>query len=329
MQTLTYRSELAKINAALAFNPALNCLALADDVDAMVGSWQIEDGLNALFDGLLGARNSMSREEFRALAEYLRSEHPVVEALFGDPMTKRAWEKPRGYAGDAVMMDYLYGIHYAEEAEAQASELGREIYRYIQSRPAGQAVRYRRQHIAGLIDQLAEAKERPSVLAIAAGHLREAELSQALSAGQLGRFVALDADADSMQEVRKHYSGMGVETVHGSVRHILARKVKLGTFDFVYAAGLYDYLNDSIAQALTSRMFDMTNPGGQVLVPNFAPSVKDRAYMETFMAWDLIYRDAKDMEKLVAGIDAAQIESCKVYPDPTNSVVYLLVKKTA
>ena len=44
MQTLTYRNEIARINAALAFNPALTCLALADDVNAMVGARQIEDG---------------------------------------------------------------------------------------------------------------------------------------------------------------------------------------------------------------------------------------------------------------------------------------------
>jgi hypothetical protein len=329
MQNSIYRNELARIDAALALNPVLNCLALADDVEAMVGARRIEEGLDALFDGLLGARENMAREEWLALARYLRSEHPVVEALYDDPMTRRAWEKPRGYAGDAVMMDYLYGIHHADAAESQASELGREIYRYIRSRPAGQAVRYRRQHIAGLIDQLAAEKAGPSVLAIAAGHLREAELSCALPAGRIGRFVALDADADSMQEVAKHYGGLGVETVHGSVRHILARKVKLGQFDFVYAAGLYDYLNDAVAQALTARMFEMTKPGGQVLVPNFAPSVKDRAYMETFMDWDLIYRDRRDMTRLLAGIDATQVESTSVYMDPHNSVVYLLIKKAA
>lgn len=329
MQTLTYRNEIAKINAALAFNPALTCLALADDVNAMVSARQIEDGLDTLFDGLLGARQNMSREEWLALACYLRSEHPVLEAIFGDPMTHRAFEKPRGYAGDAVMMDYLYGIHSAGQAEAQASELGRAIYRYIRNRPAGQAVRFRREHLAGIIDGLAARKDQPSVLAIAAGHLREAELSQALATGKIGRFVALDADADSLREVETRYGPMGVTTVHGSVRRILAGKIGLGTFAFVYAAGLYDYLNDAVAQALTGRMFEMTNPGGHVLVPNFAPSVKDRAYMETFMNWDLVYRDRHDMASLIEGIDPAQIESRTIYGDPPNSVVYLRIQKAA
>ena len=328
MQTLTYRNEIARINAALTFNPALTCLALADDVDVMVGARQIDDGLNALFDGLLGARDNMPREDWRGLACYLRSEHPVIEALFQDPLTKRALEKPRGYAGDAVMMDYIYGIH-SGEANRQSSELGRTICSYIQSRPAGQAVRYRREHIARLIDQVAAGKERPSVLSIASGHLREAELSQALAAGKIGRFVALDVDAASLREIDMHYARLGVETVHGSVRHILRRKVQLGSFDFVYAAGLYDYLTDAVAQALTARMFEMVNAGGQLLIPNFAPRVKDRAYMEAFMDWDLIYRDRNDMPRLMEGIEAAQIQSFEVYGDPSHSVVYLLVRKKA
>jgi hypothetical protein len=315
------------MSAALTFNPALHCLALADDVNAMVGARQIDEGLDTLFDGLMGARANLTREEWLAMAAYLRTEHPVLEAVFGDPMTRRAFDKPRGYAGDAVMMDYLYGLHSAAEAEAQASELGRAVYRYIRNRPAGRAVRFRREHLAGLIDELAAAKHRPSVLAIAGGHLREVELSSAMAAGKLGRFVALDADADSLREVERCYSGMGITPIHASVRHILGRKVKLGTFDFVYAAGLYDYLNDGVAQALTARMFEMTNPGGQLLVPNFAPGVQDRAYMEAFMDWDLIYRDRQDMARLMEGIDPSQIESYRIYADPSNSVVYLLLKK--
>jgi extracellular factor (EF) 3-hydroxypalmitic acid methyl ester biosynthesis protein len=91
-----------------------------------------------------------------------------------------------------------------------------------------------------------------------------------------------------------------VQTVHGSVRHILARKLRPGTFDFEYAAGPYDYLADNVAQALAARMFEMVKPGGSMLIPNFAPQVRDRAYLETFMDWNLIYRDEYEMAQLGA-----------------------------
>jgi hypothetical protein len=317
------------MNAILVNNPALTSLCILDEAEALIKSGRVDEGANSVFASLHSARENMSPEDWNEFARYIRDHHELAGLLYEDPMTKRALEKPRGYAGDAVMMDFLYGIHYSHEAAAKASPLGRAIYRYIQSRPAGEAVRHRRAHIAQLIDRISADTSKPSVLAIAAGHLREAEISQALASGSVGRFVALDADADSLREVATNYARLGVETIHGSVRHILARRVKLGTFDLVYAAGLYDYLADNTARALTARMFEMTKPGGRMLIPNFAPQLRDRAYMEALMDWNLIYRDEQAMVMLVSGIEPAEIESCDVQSDPTGSVVYLLVKKSA
>lgn len=288
---------------------------------------KVNQSLCALFEVLHEARNIMEPEQWSAFSSYARTEQPLCDEIHQDPMTRRAFDKPRGYAGDAVMMDYLYGIHSADRLAADTSPLGQEIYRYIQSRPAGQAVRFRREHLAQRIDEIAAGRSGISVLAIAAGHLREAELSAALASGAIERFVALDADPDSLREVEANYCSLGIETIHASVRHLLARKVDLDAFDFVYAAGLYDYLNDAVAQALTARMFELTKAGGQMLIPNFAPSLSDIAYMETYMDWKLIYRDEYDMTQLLARIDPSEIESYDVYSDPTGSVVYLSVKK--
>src|SRR5215471_14831280 len=34
--------------------------------------------------------------------------HPLHRMALEDPFTERAFSKPRGYAGDAVMLDYIY-----------------------------------------------------------------------------------------------------------------------------------------------------------------------------------------------------------------------------
>ena len=54
-----------------------------------------------------------------------------------------------------------------------------------------------------------------------------------------------------------------------------------------------------MAATLTARLFELTKLGGTLLIPNFAPSCPDRGYMESCMAWDLIYRDEYDMTRLV------------------------------
>ena len=288
---------------------------------------RLDDGLSEVWDGLHDVRDSSDPADWRAFAAAMRREDRLRELLHQDPFTRRAFEKPRGYAGDAVMMDYLYGVHSYHTAAAGASELGREIFRFARTRPAARAVCYRREHIAQLIDRTAAAVARPNILAIAAGHLREAERSSALADGLVGRLVALDADAESLREVEARYGRLGVETIHASVRHILAGKLRIGAFDFVYAAGLYDYLSDPVAGALTSRLFEIVNPGGELFIPNFVPSCRDRAFMEAFMNWDLIYRDEYDMSRLVESLPAAHVASYDIYRDPSDSIVYLRVKK--
>ena len=111
-----------------------------------------------------------------------------------------------------------------------------------------------------------------------------------MQTGRIRDFVALDQDEASLKVVARDYAHLGIRTVDGSVRQILSGKPNPGQFDFVYAAGLFDYLNAPVAAALTRRMFDMTRPGGLMLIPNFLTGVRDCGYMEAFMDWHLIYR---------------------------------------
>jgi len=85
--------------------------------------------------------------------------------------------------------------------------------------------------------------------------------------------------------VARDYGHLGIRTLPGSVRQILSGKAKTGQYDFVYAAGLFDYLSGPVAAALICRMFEMTRPGGMMLIPNFLTGGRDAGYMEAFMDW--------------------------------------------
>ena len=226
------------------------------------------------------------------------------------------------------MMDYIYGLGETVLAARQATPLGRAIFQYMDTRPSARAVRYRRQLIANLIDRTA-GRGGSRVLALAAGHLREVEVSNAIGAGEIQNFVALDQDEASIAVVARDYAHLGVRTIEGSVRQILSGKMNPGQFDFVYAAGLFDYLNHPVASALTARMFEMTRPGGLLLIPNFLPGVLDRGYMEAFMDWRLIYRDHADMQALVAALPAMEVADYEIFDDGDDAITFLLVSKAA
>jgi extracellular factor (EF) 3-hydroxypalmitic acid methyl ester biosynthesis protein len=319
MQTIT----------ANVFTPAFlpfTSVSAPDSTYGALRSGNIAPTLDELFDDL-EARREESPAEWAGYARTCLG-HPLAGLLHQDPFTERAFSKPRGYAGDAVMMDFIYGLGETARAACEATPLGRAIFQYMGTRPSAQAVRYRRRLLAGLIDQAAQ-RGGARVLAIAAGHLREVELSTAVKSGAISEFVALDQDEDSLSEVDQHYGRLGIRTLPGSVRQILSGKVTLREYDFVYAAGLFDYLSAPVAGALTQRMFDMVRPGGRMLIPNFRIGTRDRGYMESFMDWHLIYRNEKDMCGLVSVLPKRSVADFQIFDHDVDTVTYLMVSKAS
>lgn len=263
--------------------------------------------------------------QWREQIEFCR-QHPICSLLHEDPFTYRAFSKPRGYPGDAALLDYIYGREEMWPAP-EASCVGRRVFSYTTLAPSTRGVRARRGFIAALIDRLAEEVRHPKVLSIAAGHLREASLLGSLKRRTLGRLVALDTDKESLQEVEDSYGCFGVETVHASFRRIVSRKVHLGQFDLVYASGLIDYLGDGAARRLTAEMFSMLKPGGRVLIANFLPEVRDVGYMETFMDWQLIYRSRQEMTDITMEIPLSEIAEIRLFSEDNQNIIFVQVTK--
>jgi hypothetical protein len=295
-----------------------------DAAHSLLRAGHVAEGLEDLFEDLSLRR----QDEPEGWTDYARTclEHPIRQLLHQDPFTCRAFSKPRGYAGDAVMMDYIYGLGETTQAAHGATALGRAIFAHMSTRPSAHAVRYRRRLLARLIDD-ADSRGGRRVFALAAGHLREIDLSAAAQNRRLDDFVAMDQDEASLAVVARDYAALGVRTVAGSVRSILAGKTRPGQFDLVYAAGLFDYLNGPVAAALTRKLFDMTRPGGTMLIPNFLAGARDSGYMESFMDWHLTYRSHADMQALAATLPAADVARCKVFDDDHATITFLQVSK--
>ncbi|QNI31404.1 class I SAM-dependent methyltransferase [Alloacidobacterium dinghuense] len=167
----------------------------------------------------------------------------------------------------------------------------------------------------------------PRILSIAAGHLREAELSIAFQERRIKEWVAVDQDSKSVEECHRRYCGSVVNPIRGSVRGFLAGKIGTGGFDFIYAAGLFDYLKDPVAKALVRKMCDMLNAEGVLLVANFADGLIDSGYMEAFMDWRLIYRK----EQGIIGLFSEYCENAAInlhaFTDSWKAIIYCIAEK--
>ena len=206
-------------------------------------------------------------------------ESDLLALVHQDPFTSRAFNKPRGYAGDAVMMDYIYGLEENWQPP-KSSFLGQGVFQYTTSAAASAGVRARREHIAEKLDEVARYNDSPEVMAVASGHLREASMSSAVRRRKFGRFVALDADAESLLEVERSFGRFGVQCELADIRKMLTGRMDFGKFDLIYSTGLYDYIKEKTAQKLSYHLFSMLKPGGKLVLANFLPTIEDIGYME-------------------------------------------------
>jgi extracellular factor (EF) 3-hydroxypalmitic acid methyl ester biosynthesis protein len=248
--------------------------------------------------------------------------HPVCALLHQDPFTHRAFAKPRGFAGDAVMLDLVY-FDQGWVGMSGVSELGRRLNRRNRAAGGPRAVRERRNHMAETIDSSALRSPDARVLSVAGGHLREAMRSIAIKTGALAEMVVFDQDGDALATVASAL-GPRVRCVHGAIRSITeGRALPRERFDCIYAAGLYDYLPRPKAACLTEHLFEMLREGGQLLIANFTPDFADAGYTESFMDWDLICRTPDELMDLTANLPASVRANATLYTLSSPELVYL------
>ncbi|HKG93789.1 MAG TPA: hypothetical protein VKA84_17910 [Gemmatimonadaceae bacterium] len=315
-----------------AFNTAADSIRpIEEAADELLGAAfeKIQDGMAAegmdeLVLGLRAMRDSYPTEQWHRFAQSDCLRHPIRRMVHQDPFTRRSFDKPRGYPGDAGILDLIYGV---VPVPAGTTAMGSEVYSYTRWAPACDSVRARREILARTIDRLADEVERPRILSLACGHLREAQCSAAAAAGRLGAFYAVDHDAESLALIQREHAGLGITTVNNTVRGVVTGKVRYADLDLAYAAGLYDYLGLPVATAVTRALLGMTRPGGRVIVANFAPNLVDIGYMESYMAWNLIYRDEAGMQEIADGLPAAEVASSRTFRDGHGNVVYLEVTR--
>lgn len=283
----------------------------------------------------MGDVDSFMTNSAKFLDEQVRTlDAPHLSALLGspgftrahsfalqDPYTRRGYEKPRGYAGDAVLLDYVYGTTSIPDGTTAFGE-AILVWCYRNS-AAFKAVNERKWLLARELTKAATRVTGARCLSVACGHLRELAL---VSVASPARFVALDQDAQSLAVVAATY-GNRVQPVQSNIAELVTMgAAHLGGFDLITIAGLYDYLPNQYAHALTARMVEQLNPGGKLLVANFI-DCWERGYMECFMGWSLIYRSTSELKTLAQGVRSDEFV-VSVFTDSAGVIGYLEITRS-
>jgi len=263
-----------------------------------------------------------------------RQLHPF---LMSSPFMHRIYVKPLGYAGDYEMVNMIM-----RDPREGGSLFAKLLNVFILSQPPATAHRNR---VAYLTKKLVEETVRvaPSgrpmrVLNLGCGPAKEVQ--NFLSEHDLSErteFEMQDFDEEPLRHVRqaleeikiRYQRGTPVKLSRKSVQQVLKQIGKPWAadqrYDFVYCAGLFDYLNDRICKSLVSYFFDIVALGGLVVVTNVEGQNPIRNIMEYMFEWHLVYRNSTALLRLVP--DRAPADSFSVQTEDSAGNIFLEIRK--
>ena len=261
--------------------------------------------------------------------------HSVTQC---SPFMHRAFEKPLGYAGDYEVVDMMFrdpfqgGSYFAKLLNSYALQLPpvvahRNRIQYLQKKLENEA-----------LQALTKGKNM-QVFNLGCGPAREVQ--QFLADSRLSSqasFVLADFEEETLVQTNRvlhelkhrHQRNSHIKTVKLSVAQLIKEHERHGKpadaerYDFVYCAGLFDYLTDAVCQRLMEAFYSMLAPGGLLVATNVDRHAAINQ-MECFLDWHLQYRDSEKMRELAP--TAASPEDVAIKCDPSGANVFIEVRK--
>ncbi|NPA95750.1 MAG: cyclic nucleotide-binding domain-containing protein [Thermodesulfobacteria bacterium] len=256
---------------------------------------------------LLSRRNVFDEEFLNYVWGYVFKE--IFPYFMRSRFAQRAYFKPKGYAGDFLMMEAIY----RNEPDGEGP-LGLLIDRYCLDTPPARAVRERRRLLSGLIEDEVRSKlvrgtysanDKIRIMNLACGSNRELfDFLARFDRTEVIEALCIDADKDALTytamevNVFPHLAGIKlmqenvVKWAIGRSKHDFEKQ------DIIYSAGLTDYLDDRLFTRLVKRAWEYLKPGGILILSNFSINNPNKAWMDHILQWKLIHRSESDMKRL-------------------------------
>jgi extracellular factor (EF) 3-hydroxypalmitic acid methyl ester biosynthesis protein len=255
------------------------------------------------------------------------------------PFACRTYTKPLGYAGDYEMVNMILRDGWEGD-----SLYARIVNTWFLRQPPAVAHRNR---ISYLADRLAEetlrvqrAGRKARVFNLACGPAHETQrFIRDSVVSNFTDFTMLDFNLETLQHLEAALTAAQAQSgrrtsvayVQKSVHQLFkeaGRGQRLSNaprYDFVYCAGLFDYLTDEVCRRLMEIMYDWVSPGGLVVATNVDPSNPLRNGMEHLLDWHLSYRSSAEFSRLVPR--QADPDDARVITEATGTNLFLEVRK--
>ena len=255
--------------------------------------------------------------------------HPL---LLRAPFVYRTFAKPLGYAGDYEMVNQLLG-----DPQQGTSTYFQVVNAQFLQAAVAEAHRNRINILVDFLRRAAELAEREQrkvrILNVGCGPAVEIQrFIETYPDPERLAFTLVDFSEETLAYTRACMDSaarakgktVDVQFVHESVHDLLKRAVRPDAaadgelFDFVYCAGLFDYLSDKVCARLLQYFVQRSREGGSILVTNVHSSNPQTGVMEHVLEWHLIYRD----ERMIESVLPSPREVTRIYTDVTGVNVF-------
>ncbi len=301
----------------------------------------IVQSIDTLIDCFESIVSKLPDDSHPAYQAYLRRHlHPLV---LSSPFANRAFYKPLGYAGDYQMVDMM--IRPPEEGSDLFSKM---INIWLLGQTPAQAHRNRVAYLERkLIEETIRAKSqkrRLKVFNLGCGPAAEIQgFARMQNICQSADFSLVDFNVETLNFLEKKLNSINTvsrpisfRTLRKSVTQILKDNGRTlsphsgGKYQYIYCAGLFDYLSDAVCKQLMGIFYEMLEPGGLLLATNASDMMNAsrpfRYSMEYILDWHLIYRNHHQfLNVLPENINKDEVS---VTADETGANLFLEVRKS-
>jgi extracellular factor (EF) 3-hydroxypalmitic acid methyl ester biosynthesis protein len=330
------RGWAEQIELSIRSSPKLNHAELERSaIDAL--SPQVNSALDTLFEKFENIAGSLDEDVRPSYRNYIqRHLHPIVLCA---PFAYRSYDKPLGYAGDYEMVNMMIGD------PRQGSSLFAKIFNvWLLHQGSASAHRNRIQMLTRRLSEEAAAlagKGRPArILSLGCGPAWE--VREFLTQSELSNNTAitlLDFDQETIRHTsdalaqiqRQNNRAASITLVKRSVHQVLKNGLRAeGSpggegYDFVYCAGLFDYLSDRTCRQLLTLFYQWLNPHGLVIVTNVTSTSPNRGSLELILDWHLNYRDREHFKRLAP--EVIPPDEIRLHSDETGVNLFMEARK--
>jgi extracellular factor (EF) 3-hydroxypalmitic acid methyl ester biosynthesis protein len=272
---------------------------------------------------------------------YLRRQlHPFILV---SPFAQRAFNKPLGYAGDYEIVNMM--IRSPFEGKTLFAKI---INVWLLGQSPAQAHRNRIVHLERkLMEETLRVRDEgraAKIFNLGCGPAAEVQ-------GFLGRqhiheyveFTLVDFNSETLEHLRTILTGINrrlpeqasFRLLKKSVYQILkdsGKSLSLSSgekYDYIYCAGLFDYLPQEVCRQMMNIFYGILAPGGLLLATNATEALNSsrpfRYSMEYILDWHLVYRDSRQFVDLANKL--GNVDDVKIIAENTGTNLFLEVRK--